>query len=137
MASKLQKRCHETRVFIESIDHNSVSLHILKPEDDNLAGKQKQLVLSHLNLVSLERKNDHDLLVHWKFRKYTAPDADSYFNEPIGANDSGDSAVVDIPPDDWRRILNAVRSNDENTLVEIIKQLEAQLKSSVSIGRGR
>ncbi|XP_044184435.1 uncharacterized protein LOC114957638 isoform X2 [Acropora millepora] len=134
MAFKLQERCHETRVFIESIDHNSVRVHISKPEDDNLAGKQKQLVLSHLNLVSLEPKNDHDLLVHWKFRKYTAPDADSYFNEPIGANDSGDSAVVHIPPDDWRRILNAVRSNDENTLVEIIKQLEAQLKSTSTLG---
>ena len=130
MASKLQERCHETRVFIESIDHNSLSLHISKPEDDNLAGKQKQLVLSHLNLVSLEPKNDHDLLVHWKFRKYTAPDANSYFNKPIETNDSGDNAVVDIPPDDWRCILDAVRSNDGNTLVEIIKQLEAQLKSS-------
>ena len=130
MASKLQERCHETRVFIESIDHNSLSLHISKSEDDNLAGKQKQLVLSHLDLVSLETKNDHDLLVHWKFRKYTAPDANSYFNKPIEANDSGDNALVDIPPDDWRRILNAVRSNDENTLVEIIKQLEAELKSA-------
>ena len=129
MASKLQEHCHETRVFIESIDHNSVSLHILKPEDDNLPGKQKQLALSHLNLVSLEPKDDDDLLVHWKFRQYTAPDANSYFNEPIEANDSGDSAVVNIPPDDWRRILNAVRSSDENTLIEIIKQLEGQLKS--------
>ena len=129
MASKLQERCHETRVFVESIDHNSLSLHISKPEDDNLAGKQKQLLLSHLNLVSLEPKNDHDLLVHWKFRKYVAPDANRYFNEPIEANDSGDNALVDIPPDDWRRILDAVRSNDENTLVEIITQLEAQLKS--------
>ena len=134
MAFKLQERCQETRVFIESIDHNSLSLHISKPEDDNLAGKQKQLVLSHLNLVSLEPKNDHDLLVHWKFRKYTAPDANSYFNELIEANDNGDSAVVDIPPDDWRRILNAVRSNDENTLEEIIKQLEAQLKSMSALG---
>ena len=130
MASKLQERCQETRVFIESIDHSSLSLHISKSEDDNLAGKQKQLVLSHLDLVSLETKNDHDLLVHWKFRKYTAPDANSYFNEPIEANDSGDNALVDIPPDDWRRILNAVTSNDEKTLIEIIKQLEAQLKSA-------
>ena len=129
MASKLQERCHETRVFIESIDHNSLRLHISRPEDDNLAGKQKQLVLSHLNLVSLERKNDDEILFHWEFRKYTAPDANSYFSEPIEANDSGDNALVDIPPDDWRHILNAVRSNDENTLVEIIKQLEAQLKS--------
>ncbi|XP_067043097.1 3'-5' exoribonuclease HELZ2-like isoform X4 [Acropora muricata] len=134
MAFKLQERCQETRVFIESIDHNSVSLHISKPEDDNLAGKQKQLVLSHLNLVSLEPKNDHDLLVHWKFRKYTAPDANTYFNELIEANDSGDSAVVHIPPDDWRRILNAVRSNDENTLVVIIKQLESLLKSTSTLG---
>ena len=130
MASKLQERCHESRVFIESIDHNSLSLHMSKLEDDNLAGKQKQLALSYLNLVSLERKNDHDLLVHWKFRKYTAPDANNYFSEPIKANDSGDNAVVDIPPDDWRHILDAVRSNDENTLVEIIKQLEASLRSA-------
>ena len=129
MAFKLQERCHETRVFIESIDHNSLRLHISKPEDDNLAGKQKQLVLSHLDLVSLERKNDHEILFHWKFRKYAAPNANRYFNEPIEANDSGDNALVDIPADDWRRILDAVRSNDENTLVEIIKQLEGQLKS--------
>ena len=130
MAFKLQERCYETRVFIESIDHNSLSLHISKQEDDNLSGKQKQLVLSHLDLVSLETKNDHDLLVHWKFRKYTAPDGNSYFNEPIEAKDSGENALVDIPPGDWRRILNAVRSNDGNALVEIIKQLEAQLKSA-------
>ena len=129
MAFKLQERCHETRVFIESIDHNSLRLHISKPEDDHLAGKQEQLVLSHLDLVSLERKNDHEVLFHWKFRKYTAPNANRYFNEPIEANDSGDNALVDIPPNDWRRILDAVRSNDENALVEIIKQLEAQLKS--------
>ena len=135
MAFKLQERCHETRVFIESIDHNSLSLHISKPEDDNLAGKQKQLVLSHLNLVSLERKNDDEILFHWEFRKYTAPDANSYFSEPIEANDSGDNALVDIPPDDWRRILNAVRSNDEDTLIEIIKQLEAQLKSTSTLNR--
>ena len=129
MAFKLQERCQETRVFIESIEHNSLRLHISKPEDDHLAGKQKQLVLSHLNLVSL-RKNDHDLLVHWKFRKYTAPDANSYSSEPIEANNSGHNAVVDIPPDDWRRILDAVRSNDENTLIEVIKQLKAQLNST-------
>ena len=135
MAFKLQERCHETRVFIESIDHNSLSLHISKPEDDNLAGKQKQLVLSHLNLVALERKNDDEILFHWKFRKYIAPDGSSYFNEPIEANDRSDSAVVEIPPDDWRRILNAVRSDDENTMVEIIKQVEAQLKSKSTLGK--
>ena len=135
MAFKLQERCHETRVFIESIDHNSLRLHISRPEDDNLAGKQKQLVLSHLDLVALERKNEDEILCHWKFRKYTAPDANSYFSEPIEANESGDIALVDIPPDDWRRILNAVRSNDEDTLIEKIKLLEAQLESTSTLNR--
>ncbi|XP_015762496.1 PREDICTED: helicase with zinc finger domain 2-like [Acropora digitifera] len=135
MAFKLQERCHETRVFIESIDHNSLRLHISRPEDDNLAGKQKQLVLSHLDLVALERKNEDEILCHWKFRKYTAPDANSYFSEPIEANESGDIALVDIPPDDWRRILNAVRSNDEDTLIEKIKLLEAQLESTSTSNR--
>ena len=129
MASRLQQRCHETRVFVESIDRNSTSLHISKPEDDHLAGKQKRLLLSHLNPVELKQQEDLDVILKWRFRKYKAPDSNSSFN---GEGDESychtQDSVMEIPSDDWLRIMDAVRSNEESSLATIIKQIDARLK---------
>ncbi|XP_068675109.1 3'-5' exoribonuclease HELZ2-like isoform X2 [Montipora foliosa] len=129
MASKLQQHCHETRVFIDSIDRNSINLHILKAEDDNLAGKQKRLLLSHLNPVELKQQEDFDVILKWRFRKYKAPDANDRFN---WAGEESychtQNPVVEILSDDWLRIMDAVRSNDDSSLASIIKKIEARLK---------
>ncbi|XP_068761003.1 3'-5' exoribonuclease HELZ2-like isoform X3 [Montipora capricornis] len=129
MASRLQQRCQETCAFIESIDRNSTSLHIVKPEDDHLAGKQKRLLLAHLNPVELKQQEDFDVTLKWRFRKYKAPDSNSSFN---GEGDETYchtlDSVLEIPSDDWLRIMDAVRSNDESSLATIIKQIDARLK---------
>ncbi|XP_068761024.1 3'-5' exoribonuclease HELZ2-like isoform X3 [Montipora capricornis] len=129
MASRLQQRCQETRAFIESIDRNSTSLHILKPEDDHLAGKQKRLLLSHLSPVELKQQEDFDVTLKWRFRKYKAPDSNSSIN---GQGDESychsQDSVLEIPSDDWLRIMDAVRSKEESNLATIIKQIDARLK---------
>lgn len=129
MATKLQQRCHDTRVFIESIDHHSISLNFSKPEDDHLAGRQKRLILSHLNPVALKEEdvdgNGHKCSVlKWRFRKYVAPDAQG---DLWGECDGGIGELAEIPADIWLRVLDAIRSNDEAKLTTIVKQTEAQL----------
>lgn len=134
-ANKLQQRCHETRVFIESIDHHSISLHICKPEDDHLAGRQKRLLLSHLNPVALtEEEEDEDeqnsVVLKWRFRKYTAPDGHTDLGREHNATKAsygGIGEVLEIPSDVWLRILDAIRSSDEDKLTTMIKETEDQL----------
>ena len=133
LATKLQQRCHETRVFIESIEHQSLSLNITNPEDDHLAGRQKKMLLSHLNPIALNEIDGNEdeeksIVLKWKFRKYVAPDAQRNIAEGDKPTDySRAGEVADIPSDIWLRVLDAVRSNNEDTLTAIIKQAEAQL----------
>ena len=134
MANKLQQRCHETRVFIESIEQQSISLHICKQEDDHLAGRQKRMLLSHLNPVALTEEDVKEsgekcIVLKWKFRKYVAPDAPRNLPDCDAwpADNSRVGEVAEIPSDIWLRVLDAVRANDEGKLTAIIKQTEANL----------
>ena len=132
MANQLQQRCRETRVFIESIEHQSISLHISNHEDDQLAGKQKRLLLRHLNLVNLKEEEESKgrektLVFKWKFRKYIAPDARSKTAKVSKNDSSGVGEVVEIPSDIWLCVLDAVRANDDDKLATIIKQTETKL----------
>ena len=129
MATKLQHRCHDTRVFIESIDKQSISLHFSKPEDDHLAGRQKRLLLSHLNPIALKEEDvDGDgkksTVLKWRFRKYIAPEAQG---DLWGEGDGGIGELAEIPSEIWLRVLDAIRSNDEDKLTTIIKETEAKL----------
>jgi len=141
MANQLQQRCRETRVFIESIEHQSISLHIFNQEDDQLAGKQKRVLLSHLNLVSLKEEGESKggektLLLKWKFRKYIAPDAKSKTAKVSKPDCRGVGELAEIPSDIWLRVLDAVRANDDAKLATIIKQTETKL-GILSPSRGR
>ena len=141
MANQLQQRCRETRVFIESIEHQSISLHIYNQEDDQLAGKQKRVLLSHLNLVSLKEEEESKggektLLLKWKFRKYIAPGARSKTAKLSTPDCRGVGEVAEIPSDIWVRVLDAVRTNDDDKLATIIKQTETKL-GILSTSRGR
>ena len=133
LATQLRQHCHETRVFIESIEHQSLSLNITNPEDDQLAGRQKKILLSHLNPIALNEIDGNEdeeksIVLRWKFRKYVAPDAQRNITEEDRQTDySRVGEVVDIPSGIWLRVLDAVRSNDEDTLTAVIKQTEAQL----------
>ena len=135
MATQLQQQCRETRVFIESMDHQSISLHITNQEDDHLASKQKRMLLSHLNPVALTEEDENgsrerSIVLKWKFRKYVAPDAKSNITEASGtklAGYSGIGEVAEIPSDIWIRVLDAVRAKDGDKLTTIIKQTEAKL----------
>lgn len=145
MANQLQQRCRETRVFIESIEHKSISLHISNHEDDQLAGKQKRVLLSHLNLVDLKEEEESKgrektIVLKWKFRKYIAPDARSKTkkeNKPgYSGGGGGGGEVAEIPSDIWLRVLDAVRANDDDKLAAIVKQTETKL-GILSASRGR
>ena len=132
MANQLQQRCRETRVFIESIEHKSISLHISNHEDDHLAGKQKRVLLSHLNLVDLKeeeesKEKEKTLVLKWKFRKYIAPDARCKTKKVTKPGYSGAGEVAEIPSDIWLRVLDAVRANDDDKLATIVKQTETKL----------
>ena len=144
MANQLQQRCRETRVFIESIEHQSISLHISNHEDDQLAGKQKRVLLSHLNLVHLKeeeetKSKEKTIVLKWKFRKYVAPDARSKtkkVRKPGYSGGGGGSEVAEIPSDIWLRVLDAVRANDDDKLAAIVTQTETKL-GILSASRGR
>ena len=136
MATKLQQRCHETRVFIESIEPKSISLYICKPEDDQLAGRQKRILFSHMNPVALNEEDIGDdrekcIVLKWKIRKYVAPDASRNLKEDDDdaslAGYSGVGELGEIPSDIWISVLDAVRANDEGNLTTIIKKTEATL----------
>lgn len=132
MANQLQQRCRETRVFIESIEHQSISLHISNQEDDHLAGKQKRVLLSHLNPVALTEEEESKgrektIVLKWKFRKYIAPDARSKTKKVSKPGYSVVGEVAEIPSDIWLRVLDAVRANDGDKLATIIKQTETRL----------
>ena len=132
MADQLQKRCRETRVFVESIEHQSISLHISNHEDDHLAGKQKRVLLSHLNLVYLKEEEENmgkekTLVLKWKFRKYIAPNARNKTEKVTKPGYSGVDEVVEIPSDIWLRVLDAIRANDDDKLAAIVKETEAKL----------
>lgn len=141
MANQLQHRCRETRVFIESIEHRSISLHISNHEDDHLAGTQKRVLLSHLNLVELKEeeetnRNENTIFLKWKFRKYVAPDASSKTKKVSTPDYSGIADVAEIPSDIWLHVLDAVRANNDDNLATIIKQTEKKL-GILSTSRGR
>ncbi|XP_078348623.1 3'-5' exoribonuclease HELZ2-like isoform X2 [Oculina patagonica] len=126
MANQLQQRCRETRVFVESMDHQSISLHISNQEDDHLASNQKRVLLSHLNPVALREEEESEeekiIVLKWKFRKYVAPDA------TISNPDyDGIAKVAEIPSNIWLQVLDAVRAKDEEKLTTIITQTEAKM----------
>ena len=135
LATKLQRQCHVTRVFIESIEKQSISLHICNPEDDHLAGKQKRMLISDMNPVALaEEENGEDgekcLVLTWKIRRYVAPDSPRNVKEESNAALSSHHEVnetVEIPSDRWIQVLDAIRVNDTVKLPRIITQMETHL----------
>ena len=135
LATTLQQQCHVTRVFIESIEKQSISLYICNPEDDHLAGKQKRMFISDMNPVSLtEEETGTDgekcLVLTWKIRRYIAPDGFRNVKEESNAALSGHTGVneiVEIPSDMWIQVLDTVRVNDTGKLPSIIKQMETRL----------
>ena len=135
LATKLQRQCHVTRVFIESIEKQSISLHICNPEDDHLAGKQKRMLISDMNPVALtEDENGEDgekcLVLTWKIRRYVAPDGPRNVKEESNAalsSHNGVNETVEIPSDMWIQVLDAIRVNDTAKLPRIITQMETHL----------
>ena len=135
LATTLQQQCHVTRVFIESIEKQSISLHICNPEDDHLAGKQKRMFISDMNPVSLTKEEtgtdgEKCLVLTWKIRRYIAPDGSRNVKEESNAALSGHTGVneiVEIPSDMWIQVLDTVRANDTGKLPSIIKQMETRL----------
>ena len=135
LATKLQRQCHVTRVFIESIEKQSISLHICDPEDDHLAGKQKRMLISDMNPVALtEEENGEDgekcLVLTWKIRRYVAPDGPRNVKEENNAalsSHKGVNETVEIPSDMWIQVLDAIRVNDTGKLPRIITQMETHL----------
>ena len=132
MATQLQQRSRETRVFIESIEHQSISLQIFNQQDDHLASKNKRIALSHLNLVSLKEKEEiqgeeKSIVLKWKFRKYVAPDSKRNTTELFNAEYSGIEEVVGISSEIWLCVLDTVRADDGEKLITTIKQAKAKL----------
>ena len=135
LATKLQRQCHVTRVFIESIEKQSISLHICDPEDDHLAGKQKRMLISDMSPVALtEEENGEDgekcLVLTWKIRRYVAPDGPRNVKEENNAalsSHNGVNQTVEIPSDMWIQVLDAIRVNDTGKLPRIITQMETHL----------
>ena len=132
MANQLQQRCRETRVFIESMDHQSISLHVVNREDDHIANKQKRMLLSHLNPVALKEQEELEgkeriIVLKWKFRKYVAPDAIGNIKKGGNVDYDGIGEVAQIPSDIWLQVLDAVRAKNEEKLAAIINQAEAKL----------
>ena len=135
LATKLQRQCHVTRVFIESIEKQAINLHICNPEDDHLAGKQKRMLISDMNPVALtEEENGQDgekcLALTWKIRRYVAPDGPRNVKEESNAalsSQNGVNETVEIPSDMWIQVLDAIRVNDTAKLPRIITQMETHL----------
>ena len=135
LAAKLQQQCHATRVFIESIEKQSISLHICNPEDDHLAGKQKRLLISDMNPVALTEEEigkdaEKCLVLTWKIRRYVAPDGPRNVQEESNAALSSHTwvnEIVEIPSDMWIQVLDAIRANDTVKLPRMIKQIETRL----------
>ena len=135
LATKLQRKCHVTRVFIESIEKQSISLHICNPEDDHLAGKQKRMLINDMNPVALTEEEDGEdgekcLVLTWKIRRYVAPDSPRNVKEEINAalsSHDGVNETVEIPSDRWIQVLDAIRVNDTAKLPRIITQMETHL----------
>ena len=135
LATKLQRQCHVTRVFIESIEKQSITLHICNPEDDHLAGKQKRMLINDMNPVALTEEEDGEdgekcLVLTWKIRRYVAPDSPRNVKEEINAalsSHDGVNETVEIPSDRWIQVLDAIRVNDTAKLPRIITQMETHL----------
>ncbi|KAJ7378401.1 hypothetical protein OS493_023657 [Desmophyllum pertusum] len=130
MATQLQQQCRETRVFIESMDHQSISLHFNKEEDDHLASKQKRMLLSHLNPVALKEEDENGGRDRTIVSSGNLENAKSNITEASStklAGYSGIGEVAEIHSDIWLRVLDAVRAKDGDKLTTIIKQTEAKL----------
>ncbi|XP_022797854.1 uncharacterized protein LOC111336086, partial [Stylophora pistillata] len=137
MANQLQQRCRETRVFVESIQHQSICLQISNKEDDLLSSKDKRIALSHLNLLTVDEKEEiqgkeQSIVLKWKIRKYVAPDYKGETPELSSAKHRGIDEVIEIPPDIWVSVLNMVRAKDEDKLISTIKEAKEKLSTMPS-----
>ena len=135
LATKLQRQCYVTRVFIESIEKQSISLHMCNQEDNLLAGKQKQVFISDMNPVALTEEEigadgEKCLVVTWKIRRYIAPDGIRNVEEESNGTLSGHTGVnetVEIPSDMWIQVLDTIRVKDTSKLPRIIKDMKASV----------
>ena len=141
LATQLQQRCRETRVFIESIQHQSMCLQILNREDDLLATRNKRIALSHLNLLTVDEKkeiqgDEQSIILKWKIRKYVAPDLKRDTTESSTSIYNGIDEVIEIPLDVWVSVLDMIRANDKENLTTTIKEVKEKL-STVPSNRGK
>ena len=136
LATELQQQCRETRVFIESIQHQSLCLQILNGEDDLLANRNKRISLSHLNLLTVEKKEtqseEQSIILKWKIRKYVAPDFKRDATELSISNYGGIDEVIEIPSNVWVSVLDMVRANDKENLMTTIKEVKEKLSAMPS-----
>ena len=136
LATELQQQCRETRVFIESIQHQSLCLQILNGEDDLLANRNKRISLSHLNLLTVEKKEtqseEQSIILKWKIRKYVAPDFKRDATELSISNYGGIDEVIEIPSNVWVSVLDMVRANDKENLMTTIKEVKEKLRAMPS-----
>ena len=135
LAALLQQRSRESLGFVESIDKKSLTFHFPNREDDVLEGRQKRLLISHLNPVAIEEnltgeREEEYITLRWKSRMYKAPDEhdDASQERNLLASNVHIEGLADVPSNVWHRVLDTVKSGDENKLITLVKETEVQLR---------
>ena len=123
LASQLAKRSHIARIFVDTIDDRSITLHMADPEYDHLSSKQKRLQFSHMGpVVKVEtEERGEGATVRWRIRAYNAPakcDVEQ-MKEVFSAVSTG-TGTIHLQKEVWKEILGAVKAQDRDELSQII-----------------
>ena len=137
LASQLAQRSHITRVFVDTINDRSITLHMADPEYDHLSGKQKRLQFSHMGpVVKVEtEEREAETAVSWRFRIYKAPikcEGERTTNlrqdtcqvkEMLSAVGTG-AGTIHMHRKLWMEVLQAIKVQDRVELARIIMKAQ-------------
>jgi len=142
LAAKLKEKSHETTAVISLIDTDKeISLEILDREYNHLSTRQRKVKLSNLNPFDVELAPD-GLEIIWRLRLYIAPEG-NIIEEPKKEREKialllsqgmvRNRKVLNLPTDNWLKILKAFQEGDYEKLKTMIRQTERvrQLASRV------
>ena len=135
LAAKLKEKSHETTAVIALIDTDKeITLEILNREYNHLSKRQRKLKLSNLNPFAVEIvPNSSEIVLTWKLRLYIAPEG-NIIEEPekeiekiallLSEGMVRNREVLNLPAENWLKILKAFQEGDYRNLKKVIRQTE-------------
>ena len=132
LAAKLKEKSHETTAVIALIDTDrEITLEILNREYNHLSTRQSKVKLSSLNPFDVQIAPD-GLEITWRLRLYLAPE--NIIEEPkkerkkiallLSQEMMRNRRVLNLPTDNWLKILKAFQEENYGKLKMMIRQTE-------------